>query len=104
MSNFISKSNFSLHIWPNVYKFHGVLKDRIVALIAVERAGRHKSATSERTETNIEHLIEIDSLTREIREIKAKLKKTKQMVQQIKIIAEIKTRKAAIMNLASLLR
>ena len=90
--------------FTNFMAFYDALRDRAIAMIAAERTGSYRVSTPERTENNIKHLAEIDSLTREIGELKAKLKKTKQMAQQITLNTEIKMRKDAIMKLESLMR
>ena len=101
---FMADCNISGLPFTNFMAFYGALRDRAIAMVAAERTGSYTSATPERTENNIEHLQEIDRLTREIGEFKAKLKKTKQMAQQITLNTEIKTRKDAIIKLECLMR
>ena len=79
--------------------FYKALKDRVIALIAAEHTGRYTLATSEATENRIKHLHQINKLSREMSELKAKLKKTKQIAQQITLNTEIKKHKDAILKL-----
>ncbi|MCY4152098.1 MAG: DUF4391 domain-containing protein [Aestuariivita sp.] len=98
---FVADFNCSNLPFSTFHAFYGALRDRIIALVVADRTGRYKLATSNVTETRIENLNQIDKLSLEVGKLKTKLRKTKQMAQQITLNTEIKKLKDAILKLES---
>ena len=90
--------------FTNFLAFYSALRDRVVAFNASELTGSYSLASPEVIENWIGHLEAIDRLNREISELKAKLKKARQMSQQITLNSGIKKKKDAIVEIESRLR
>ena len=79
----------------NFYALYQALQAQVVALLAAERTGRFQAASAMVAPLHRETLRKIDSLEREIAELRNSLKRESQMSRRISLNSVIKSRKDA---------
>ncbi|WP_424982076.1 DUF4391 domain-containing protein [Maritalea sp. S77] len=96
---FLSSIGLSRLPSTNFYALYQAFVAQVIALIAAERTGTFAPATVAVARHHAETLQEINTLDREIAELRAKLKKETQMSGKILLNSEIKKHKDAIVFL-----